>query len=157
MEDRFRVGHLDVERLLAEWRWLCTAKMELVARNAFGDLFLTAPAGDVFRLDVSSGRLSRIASSREESIKLCGATHKKEEWFAESLAQAAAAKGLRPDENQCIGFTTPVVFVESRSDNPACIVDIYEHVSFLGDLHRQFADVPDGGKIRLHVKPSPSN
>ena len=31
----FGVDHLDVERLLAEWRWLCSKPTTLIARNAF--------------------------------------------------------------------------------------------------------------------------
>jgi hypothetical protein len=31
----FGVDHLDVERLLAEWRWLCSKPTTLIARNGF--------------------------------------------------------------------------------------------------------------------------
>jgi len=31
-------------------------------------------------------------------------------------------------------------------------VDIYEHLSFLGDLHRQIAELPDGAKVKLVAK-----
>jgi hypothetical protein len=38
MENWFGVDYLDVERLLAEWRWLCSKPMTLIARNAYADL-----------------------------------------------------------------------------------------------------------------------
>jgi hypothetical protein len=56
------VDDLDVERLLADWRWLCPQKLALIDRNAFGDLFLRDEEGRVFRLNVAVGSLSLIAN-----------------------------------------------------------------------------------------------
>jgi hypothetical protein len=50
----------------------------------------------------------------------------------------------------------PLVFAESRSpDNTQYVVDLYEHVAFFGDLHKQISDVPDGGRVRLVIAPKP--
>ena len=57
----FPVESLDVERLLADWRWLCPGSMTLVARNAFGDLFLQTADGKILWLDVEAGSLTEIA------------------------------------------------------------------------------------------------
>jgi hypothetical protein len=65
---------------------------------------------------------------------------------------AYAAKGLRPTTDQCIGFSVPLVFAEAGSSDTAFVIDIYDHVSFLGDLHRQISNLPDGAKVRLNVK-----
>jgi hypothetical protein len=53
---------------------------------------------------------------------------------------------------QCIGFKISVVFSESGDvpDN-AYVADLYEQVSFLGDLHRQIANFSDGTKITLQT------
>jgi len=155
VRDCFAVVHLDVERLLAEWRWLCPHPMTLVARNAFGDLFLRDESGKVFQLDVSAGKFAEVARSEAEFHALVQDPAGQEEWIAASAARASAERGLDPDENQCIAFSTPLVFVEARAAKPY-IVDIYEGVSFLGDLHRQLSDVPDGAKARLKVGPAPS-
>jgi hypothetical protein len=53
--DCFDIDHLVAERLLAEWRWLCPVSMELIARNAFGDLFLRNELGSILRLEVAVG------------------------------------------------------------------------------------------------------
>jgi hypothetical protein len=52
----FLADHLEVERLLSEWRWLCPHRMALVARTAFGDLFLRNEAGIVFWLNTAVGQ-----------------------------------------------------------------------------------------------------
>lgn len=152
MEHCFDVDHLNVKRLLAEWRWLCPAPVTLVARNAFGDLFLCDMAGSILQLDVAVGTLTKVADSLTEFVELSETQQPREEWFAESDAKAYAAQGLAPGENQCIGFSVPLVFAEAASPDTPYLADIYDHVSFLGDLHRQISSLPDGSKVRLQVK-----
>jgi hypothetical protein len=156
MENWFGVDHLDVERLLTEWRWLCSTPMKLIARNVFANLFLRHESGEIYRLDVAGGKLTKVADSEVEFCKLAATPEKRREWFAEAREQWAAAQGLKPNATQCVGFSVPLVFAESGSrDNTPYVVDVYEHVSFLGDLHRQISDVPDGGKVRLVIAPKP--
>jgi hypothetical protein len=80
-------------------------------------------------------------------------TQKRKEWFVEQEARIYAQRGLVPSSTQCIGFGVPAVFAEGGTPDTAFIADIYEHVSFLGDLHRQIASLPDGSKINLRVSP----
>lgn len=153
MRDRFAVDHLDVERLLVEWRWLCQRPMALVARNAFADLFLRDESGQIHCLDVAVGKLTKVADSEKQFCELA-TPEKKEEWFAAADENAAIARGLDPDTTQCIGFGVPLVFAESGSPDTPYVADLYEHVSFLGDLNRQIAELPEGAKVRLRIKRS---
>jgi hypothetical protein len=153
MERWFLVDHLDIERLLSEWRWLCPHRMALIARNAFGDLFLREDTDAVFWLNAAVGKLTKVASSEAEFREMAGTTEKRTEWFSEADVEASANRGLIPDASQCIGFSTPLVFAESGSSNVPYIVDLYEHISFLGDLNRQLSIFPDGTKVRLRVQP----
>lgn len=151
MQNWFAVEHLDAERLLADWRWLCPEPMTLVARNAFADLFLRDNWGAIYLLDVAVGKLTKLADSENQFRELAATSEKREQWFAEA-DEEAAVRGLTPDATQCVGFSTPLVFAESgHPDNPY-VADLYEHVSFLGDLNRQIADMPEGTKVRLQVK-----
>jgi hypothetical protein len=152
METWFAVDYLSVERLLTEWRWLCPRKVALIARNAFGDLFVSDESGAVLELDVAGGKMSKVSESISEFRELSANPNRQEEWFAKKGELAAAARGFMPSASQCIGFSTPLVFAESGAENKPYIVDIYEHLSLLGDLHRQIADLPDGAKVKLVVK-----
>jgi hypothetical protein len=154
MADWFAVDHLDVERLLAEWRWLCPNRVSLVARDAFGALFLRDQAGQIHRLDVDIGKLLKVADSQAQFTELVNS--KREEWFAESDELAAAAKGLMPNADQCIAFAVPLVFRTSTTGatNPY-IADLYEHVSFLGDINKQISSLPDGAEVRLVIGAKP--
>ena len=151
MNDWFRVEHLNVDRLLSEWRWLCPAEMALVARTAFGDLFLRDQAGAVFWLNTAVGKLSQVATSEAEFRNAVETTDKRDEWFAEADVRAFADRGLIPTPSQCIAFSTPLIFAEAGSSNTPYLVDIYECVSLLGDINRQVSELPDGSKVRLRV------
>jgi hypothetical protein len=152
MEQWFTIEHLDVERLLAEWRWLCPGRMTLIARNAFADLFLCNEAGHVLRLEVAVARLRRVADSEAQFRNVAQTAKNREEWFAESVEKVAADRGLTPNAEQCIGFSEPLVLAETATPNPPYIADLYEHVSLLGNLNRQIAHLPDGTKVRLQAK-----
>ena len=157
MERVFNVHQLDLSRLLEQWRWLCGQSVTLVARNGFGDMFLRTNDRKILWLNVSGGTLTEIAESELGFEHSLTEPAKRELWFAEQQLASFAGRGLKPNDLQCIGFKTPVVFAESRRvhDN-AYVADLYEQVSFLGDLHRQIAEVPNGGKVRLKVGQPPS-
>ena len=154
MDTRFDVSKLDVDRLLEQWRWLCPQHVTLLARNGFGDLFLQAEDGRVLWLDVTTGTLHEIASSKSEFAERLTEPAGREVWLSEDDLQSCEKRGLTLDDCKCIGFKTPLVFAESATtpDN-AYVADLYEQVSFLGDLHRQIADQPNGAKVRLQVNP----
>ena len=153
MKQWFLVDHLEVERLLSEWRWLCPHRMALVARTAFGDLFLRNEAGVIFWLDTAVGKLTAVAHSETQFLEMAKTSEKQREWFAETEVQASARRGLNPNSTQCIGFSVPLVFAESGSPDTAYIADLYEYVSFLGDLNHRISSMPDGAKVRLKVQP----
>jgi hypothetical protein len=149
----FDIEGLDVEQLLADWRWLCPDQMILVARSSFGDLFLRNSAGEVFLLEVAVGKFFRIADSESQFRELAETEQKREEWFTETDQRIAESRGIVPGPLQCIGFSTPIVFAESGYSGNAYVADLYEQVSFLGDLNRQISSLPEGTKVELRVKP----
>jgi|SRR5579864_4828015 len=155
MDNWFQVQRLDIDRLLAEWRWLCPQPVTLLAKNAFGDLFLRDNAGRVLRLKVDVGKLSKVADSEEQFLQLATTPNNQEDWFAATDERNAAARGLQPNSEECIGFSIPIVFAESGRPNPPYVVNIYEHVSFLEDLNQQISELPDGAKVQLHIKAKP--
>jgi hypothetical protein len=152
IEQAFNVDDLSVDQLLVDWRWLLPGPFSLIACNVFGDLFLRNAEGAVFWLQVGIGKLSEVAASESQFLDLLKQDTKREVWFAETDAQAAAGCGLHPSKAQCIGFKIPLVFTQSKDapDN-AYVADLYEQVSFLGDLHRQIANAPDGTQVRLRL------
>jgi hypothetical protein len=151
VEKWLKVDDLEIERLLSEWRWLWPAKMSLLAKNLYGELFLMDETGIVLWLDTTVGKLSEVANSKAQLLEMAETSQKRQEWFVEQEAEVYAGRGLVPSPSQCIGFGVPAVFAEGGTPDTAFVADIYEHVSFLGDLHQQLSASPDGSKVRLRV------
>ena len=115
-------------------------------------MFLKTTNGKILWLNVGNGTMTEIAESELVFKHLLAESAKREIWFAELQLAAFAEQGLKPNDLQCIGFKTPVVFAESCECSEQ---RLYEQVSFLGDLHRQIADSPNGGKVTLKVSGPP--
>ncbi len=61
-------------------------------------------------------------------------------------------RGLNPNQDQCVAFKTPIIFAEAGTPNNAYVGSLYEQVSFLGDLHRQISELPDGSKVQFRIQ-----
>src|ERR1700687_305334 len=96
MESYFNVGDLSAAQLLANWRWLCAGPVTIIARTAFGDLFLRTEEGIVSKLDVSAGQLTKVAETVDQFLSLAASPEKRQELFAEDDERAAAQRGLVP-------------------------------------------------------------
>jgi hypothetical protein len=152
----FDIDGIATERLLQEWKWLAPGEFDLLAVNAFGDLFLQDFQGRVHRLDVTSGTISSIAASREEFRVAARDAEKKRDWLLEELAEQAQRLGCSPGKGQCVGGKIPFVFAQSaNAPENMYVADLYEYVSFMGDLHSQIKSVPDGGQVRIRIQPRP--
>ena len=152
----FDIDGISAATLLREWKWLTLGEFTLVAVNAFGDLFLQDAEGSVHRLAITSGTISVIAASAAEFREAAEKVEKKEDWFVEEFTKQAEERGCRPGKGQCVGGKIPFVFAQSADapDN-MYVANLYEYVAFMGDLHGQIADVPDGGQVRLKIQPRP--
>jgi len=150
MRQDFDVRQLDGDRLLHEWRWLCPEPVTVIARSGFGDLFLRKLDGSVAWLHVATGTLSKAAETESQFFQLLQQPRLRNEWLGESELDTASERGLKLDDMHCIGFKVPLVFKESAAvPENAYVADLYEQVSFLGDLNRQIANASDGEKVRL--------
>jgi hypothetical protein len=151
------IDGISAERLLRKWKWLAPGEFSLLAVNAFGDLFLQDAGGIVHRLDVTSGTISVIATSAVKFREAAKDADKKKDWFLEELAKQAAGQGCSPKKGQCVGGKIPFVLTQSANvpDN-MYVADLYEYVSFMGDLHSQIRNTPDGGRVRIKVQPRPA-
>jgi len=152
----FDIEGISAERLLREWKWLVSGEFSLLALNAFGDLFLQDAGGSVHRLDVTSGTISVVATSTVEFREAAKDADKKEDWFLGELAEQVMRKGCSPGKGQCVGGKIPFVFAQrANAPDNMYVADLYEYVSFMGDLHSQMKDVPDGGQVRIKIEPRP--
>lgn len=59
------------------------------------------------------------------------------------------AEGMVLPLKKCYGFVQLPILGGSYDPDNIRIVDIEERISFLGEVHRQIADLPDGAKIKF--------
>src|SRR5712672_964177 len=75
-----QIEGLPFESLLADWRWLVSAKFTPILMTAFGDLFLR-DGGHVHFLDLMAGQFKQVAKSDEEFNTLCQDRERRRTWF----------------------------------------------------------------------------
>jgi hypothetical protein len=82
----------------------------------------------------------RVSDSLEEFKESVNNPENRRKWFFEDLAQSLSEQGFHLSKGKCLGYERPIVFSESTTtaDN------VYVADSFLGDIHLQMRDVPDG-------------
>jgi hypothetical protein len=71
--------------LLEEWRWLLGDSMQLFLVSSMGDMFLGNPEGQVFWLDIPTGRLAQVAGSQQEFKQVMQQRENADEWFIPQL------------------------------------------------------------------------
>ena len=151
----FDVDGLSTDQLLREWKWMISGTFELLAVNAYGDLFLKDSLGAVHCLDVTAGKIIEIAISDAEFRRAADEAGNMERWFLLQKTERANQLGFYPGKGQCLGGKIPWVFQESGDfAQNLYVAELYEYVSFMGDLHRQISEVPDGGKVQLKIQPA---
>ena len=69
----------------------------------------------MLHLDVGDGSLTEAASSDASSQKAIEKPEQRDRWFTKQILEAFATRGLKPNDQQCIGFKIPVVFRESAN------------------------------------------
>ncbi len=151
MESFIDPTELDTERLLADWSWLIGGPVALVAVSTFGELLLRKPDGTIWFLNIHGGTFDQVAPSTSELERRMDVDSD----FRDSLLKSSAlkelvAKGCKVGMGQCFTYKLPIVLGNAQPE--ICTMGIYEAVGFLGDVHRQIKDLPDGSKISLVVK-----
>jgi hypothetical protein len=111
----FDVHELSVGKLLQGWRWLCPEDLQLVATNAFGNLFLENKQGSILMLDVGGGRLLPISDSLAIFKSLATNPENQKVWFHSDIEAQLERNGFRLCEKQCFGYKVPVAFKESAN------------------------------------------
>jgi hypothetical protein len=139
----------DWPRLLSDWAWLLPRELTVWLMNRFGDLILVFPDGTVHFLDVGVGTLERVADSREDFCRKIDEGDNANQWLMIPLVDELVAAGLRLQPGRCYCFKRPPVLGGEYAVDNAALLPIAEHYGFLGSLHGQLKDVPDGGQVEL--------
>lgn len=150
MDSLINPKELDIERLIGEWRWLIPDSVRLLAISTFGELVLQKNDGSVWYLDIHAGSIERVANTSNDLQKKMATTGFEQFLLKTKERELLASKGWKPAKDECFTYKMPVVFAEG--DHDICTVNVYEAVGFLGNVHRQIKDLPEGAKVRFAIQ-----
>lgn len=134
-------------RALESWSWLSLGDRVPVLASLFGDLFLQNQHGYWF-LDSIEGRLTLIASTRDELQAMLDTTEGQDRYLLGGLAMAAERRGLQLDSNEVYDFTIPPVLGGQTTVDNIVKMDFVVALNIAGQLHDQVRNLPPGTPIK---------
>jgi len=145
------LADVDIGSMLKFWRWLIPETHRPLFATALGDLFLSAPDGSVWWLDVGDGQLQAVAASEDEFRRAVTDPDNNCLWFGAALVDQlrAAGKVLAAGECYCY-LQLPMLGGEYEPDNFR-VFDVVHHFQVWGPIHEQLRDLPDGATVEFKV------
>jgi hypothetical protein len=138
---------LDCVHLLADWSWLVPPTYHPVMMTVFGDWFLVDEENSIWFLDLVSGKLSKVARSKDELINLLDKEENRQNWLMEDLAYLCFESGLSIERGQCLGFMiSPVLGGKLELPNIE-VVNLGAYQAITAQMHQQVQDLPEGTVI----------
>jgi hypothetical protein len=150
---------LDWSTLLSEWAWLLPSTLTLWLVNRLGDIVVVNENNNVSFFDIGCGKLKPIADSRDHFSRLLDEGDNANQWLAIPLIDRLVESGLLLKPKTVYGFKTLPILGGSYDVGNFYVASILEYYPFMGDIHGQIKDIPDGAQVRLKVinKPGPPN
>jgi len=147
-----------VSALNEAWDWEFDQPVQPFLSSMFGGVFFAAPDGIVRWFECGTGLVEDVAASRAAFDTFLGGERdatweaRVDEWFLPGFVSQLRAEGLQPASHQCYGLTIlPIFEGGTYSADNVFVCSIQEWFSHTGNIHRQVADIPDGGSVRLVV------
>lgn len=138
---------LDVQELLADWRWLVPSDYHPIQMNKFGDWFFVAPDGQVIMLDLLDGDLTPIAGTVNEYNQLKKQPDYQTEWFLDGFVFRCESQGLRLATRQCYGWRIhPIIGGDIKVENIQ-VFDLSVYQSLMGQILPQWKALKPGDSI----------
>lgn len=128
---------LDVDALLAEWRWRLPGTETPLFVTALADWVLGEPDGSIWLLDSIEGDYRMIATSGVEYNAKKASRAWLNEVFSADWYDIAIGNGLVAGARECIGWKTHPVIGGAFEVSNLRVFDAVIYHSLMGQLHRQ--------------------
>lgn len=146
-----KFNHISADKLIKDWSWLIGTDKKTILVSVIGDMFLTSDNGNVFWLNVGQGILEMIAVDEKEFETKLTDREKVNEWFMIDLTTQLRLSDKKLKYGQIYSYyKLPIIGGAYTVDNFAPL-SIEEHFSYLGDIHKQIKDLPDGTKVEIKI------
>ena len=140
-----------IEELLGNWRWLVPQHAKLKVATALGDLFLLLD-GAVSWLDVGTGELTRVATSKASFEAELQDAEQFSLWFGPSLVEACETYGLRRKPSECFSYLQLPMLGGVYEPANFKVRSLERHLAGWGPICERLAPIPDGTTLELDVR-----
>jgi hypothetical protein len=149
--------NLEWSHLLSEWQWLLPDTLTLWLVNRLGDIVVVNEDETVSFFDIGCGTVKPIASSRDDFSRLLDVGNNANQWLAIPLVDQLVEHGLLLKPKSVYGFKTLPILGGSYEIENFYVARIEEYYSFMGNIHGQIKNAPDGSRVNLKVlnRPGP--
>jgi hypothetical protein len=138
-------------RLTETWHWLIGTDKKVLLISAIGDMFLLGSDGNIYWLDVGQGKLEIIATDKGQFDAKLTDAEQVNEWFLANLTKQLRSSDKTLKDGQVYSYyKLPILGGDYVVDNFAPL-SIEEHFRYLGDIHKQIKDLPDGTEVEIKV------
>ena len=138
-------------KLTENWTWLIGTDKKVLLVSTIGDMFLTDNNKRVYWLDVGGGEFKLVADTIEDFEERLKDIEQVNEWFMIDLATELRHSEKKLKDGQLYSYyKLPIIGGDYTVDNFAPL-GIEEHFGYLGDIHKQIKDLPDGTKVEIKI------
>lgn len=142
-------SHLKRQSILSDWQWLIGKNKLPILITATGDVFIQDKKNStIYFLNVNDGNVSKVADTSEQFKERLN-----DDDFLMNYLPLNAVGDLRLAGNvlskgQVYSCKLPLILGgEFAPENIECC-DMEVHFSFLGQIHKQVKDLPEGAEIK---------
>jgi hypothetical protein len=128
---------LDWHLLLREWTPPLPEIFNLWLVNKLGEVIVVTENNSVHWLDLQTGEVEQIASSREEFAQLLDQPGNADRWLRISVVDTCRKAGMTLGEFQCYGIKIPPSLGGSYDLANIMPKDLITHYSFMAHMHKQ--------------------
>jgi hypothetical protein len=133
------------------WGWTGLNPVELVARNAFGNLLVRASDGAYWRICPEEWSCAKIAQDADEFATVSTQEQFRTDWEMARLVEVAKEKLGPLHEDRCYCLKLPAVIGGRYEAANLGTISLRELIAFSGHMAEQVKDVPDGGQIEIDL------